>query len=74
MLLKNQNSFFTHQVIEKEVNNKCHSHQSQVNFSHLLSQEDYISRPAFWGTKDPLPHKSLLCEGFRSGCPQLKRA
>lgn len=30
MLLKNQNSFFTHQVIEKEVNNRCHSHQSLI--------------------------------------------
>lgn len=54
MLLKNQNYFFTNQVIEKEVNNRCHSHLSQVNFSHLLSQEDYNSRPALLGNKRPL--------------------
>lgn len=74
MLLKNQNFIFTHQVIEKEVDNRCHSHQSQVNFSHLLSQEDYNSRPALLGNKRPLASQKFALWGIQIRLPPPQKS
>lgn len=50
----NQNSFFTNQFIEKEVNNKCHKPPRPSEFFSSCSQEDYSFQPAILGNKGPL--------------------